>query len=201
MVQVRLLNKDDIPIIGDLLKRKSKISNVAVSDWPWETWEIGMNGYMTHDNCRVIGCFEDDVLRAFVAQEYLAKIPMWIMGMIGQDTDCQWLKVGHGEYLNACLVDASQDAESKGVFEVIYSVPTKWLRTTKYTQPTSPVWSRYNVYVDAIVKAGESPKYELHRYLCGPHQKQHDRAIKRCSLKMHHRTEFLNKYLTSKEQL
>jgi hypothetical protein len=121
----------------------------------------------------------------------LEKIPMWIMPIVAQDNDNKWLRTGHGDYLNMCLLNAVDYAEKKKVFEVVYSVPVKWLRTTRFTQPTSPVWSRYNVYIEEIIPAGQMPSYDIHKRIHGAVPRTHDRAIKKCSLKPEFRDQYL----------
>lgn len=192
MVQVRLLDKNDYPSVVNLLKSKNRISNTNTEDWDWETWDTYFDGYFRDPDSRVIGCFEDDKLKAFVIQKFLKQMPAWIMVLIGQDGDTGWHRQGHGEYLNNCLIDAVSIAESRGVFDVFYSVPTRWLNTTKRTQPTSPVWRRYDVYVDAIIPGNSEPVFPFHKFICGDKPKPHSRAIKRCSLKMENRSPYLN---------
>lgn len=195
MVQVRLLTKDDYPLIVSLLKGKSRISNTPVDNWDWNSWEGYYDGYFKDPESRIIGCFDEGVLKSFVIQKFITALPMWIMSLIAQESSENWLRVGHGEYLNHCLLNAVSVAEEKGVFDVMYSVPVKWLKTTKRTQPTSPVWSRYEVFTDAIIPADTLPEYKLYRYICGETSKPHDRAIKKCSLKMEYRSEYINRMI------
>lgn len=194
MVLTRLLTLEDLPNIVSILEKKKKISHTPAEEWNWDYWIDQLQILLTDNKTRIIGCYEDSQLKAFVIQQILEKLPLWYMMLIAQDNDNKWLRKGHGDYLNLCLLDATEYAENKGIFEVLYVVPTKWLKTTRYTQPTSPVWSRYNVYVEEIIPAGILPKYTIHQVLCGSVPRLHDRAIKKCCLKMEHRSKYLDKY-------
>lgn len=192
MVQVRLLTDDDYNAFVSLLSNKNKISNIPTSQWDWQSWEQNFYSYVADENSRIIGCFDNDRLTAFVIQKFLKYFPCWVMALIGQETTEKFLQIGHGEYLNLCLLDAVRFAEERKIYEVMYSVPAKWLRTTARTQPTSPVWSRYNVYIDALIPANTMPEYYIHKYICGEAVKNHHRAVKRCSLKTEHRSFEIN---------
>jgi hypothetical protein len=194
MVLTKILTLEDLPDIIVLLKKKKRISHTFVDEWNWNHWTDQLQFLLTDDNTRIIGCFDDNKLKAFVIQQILEKLPMWCMILVAQDNDNKWLKKGHGDYLNLCLLVATEYAETKGIFEVLYTVPTKWLKTTRHTQPTSPVWSKYDIYIEDIIPAGTLPKYAIHQLLCGPVPRSHDRAIKKCCLKAEYRLKFLNKY-------
>lgn len=191
-MEIKILDINSLDLIINFSKSKSKISGLYNADWEWDNFEqMIKDALLKPEQNTIVAAFEGDRLEAYVSQHFSEHAPSWYMSMVLQNYS-GWLRNGHGDYLNACLVEATRISEERGIFEVTYTMPAKWLRTTKRTQPTSPVWSRYNVYVDAFIPAGELPHYFMHKYMHGG-PKDHDRVIKRCSLKMEHRLEYFKK--------
>lgn len=192
MIEVKILNADSLDQVIDFTRSKDKVSGVKNLDWEWDKYRKLMESSFENPNLNnIIGAFEDGQLKGYVSQHFSSHAPSWYMSMVLQEYS-GWLRKGHGDYINACLLEATRIAEERNVFDVVYTMPAKWIRTTKRTQPTSPVWSRYNVYVEAIIPAGQVPYFDIHKYMSGG-PKDHDRVIKRCSLKMEHRLEYFKR--------
>jgi hypothetical protein len=184
----RLLVASDLEAALALAEKHRAISGIRADRYDWTSLQSFLRTtlYASAPRARLIGCFDGDVLKGFISQYLSEHQPAWYLTLIVQETE-RWLGTGHGTYVNACLQDAIQHAESRGFFEVFYSVPTKWLRTTKRTHPRSPIWSRYNVYIEDIVPAGKEPRFSSHVGAFGNIIRDFDVAIKRCSLKTEHR--------------
>ena len=188
-IETRILDINSLDLIIDFSKSKDKISGTDNSNWEWDQFKkMYEMSFLHSDQNTIIGAFENNELQGYVAQHFSPHAPSWYMSMVLQKYN-GWLRTGHGDYINACLIEATRIAESRGVFDVVYTMPAKWIRTTKRTQPTSPIWSRYNVYIEAYIPAGTLPVFDLHKYMHGG-PKDHDRIVKKCSLKMEHRLEY-----------
>lgn len=192
MNDVRLLDISHYRLINSFIKSKHKISHIPNEEFDWESWDRNLkNTLIDSDSNNVIGSFEDGSLKGLVIQSLGLRSPAWYMPIVVQENE-KWLNNGHGQHINLCLQKAVDIAESKGVFEVIYNVPVKWLRTTIRTHSRSPIWSRYNVYVEEIVPAGREPHFVAYKYKYGQ-VRNHDVAIKKAVLKPEHRINYFSK--------
>jgi hypothetical protein len=189
---VRILDITDFKLVFNFVKSKHKISHIPNEKFDWENWTKGLKmALVVPDSSNVFGSFEGDQLKGLVVQHFGMRMPSWYLTLIVQDNE-GWLDNGHGSHVNNCLLRATEIAESRGCFDVIYNVPVKWLRTTARTHSRSPIWSRYNVSVEEIVPAGREPSFVSHKYLYGQ-VRDHDVAIKKASLKMEHRLSYFEK--------
>ena len=175
----------------DILRQHTHISGVPASQFDWETFDTFLYDNVTYGvkpEYRTIGAFEDGVLKGFVVQLMGNINCVWYMTMIAQ-VQTPWLNNGHGIYVNACLMEAAAYAESKRHWDCLCAIPYKWGRTSKRTQPRSPVWSRYELFIDGIYPAYTVPKFGQHAVAVGS-PKPNAVVIKRASLKMEHRLKY-----------
>jgi hypothetical protein len=189
---VRILDITDFKQIYAFVKSKKKISHIPNENFDWENWSKGIKAALiVPGNSNVIGSFEDGWLKGLAVQSFALRSAMWYLTLVVQDSE-GWLDNGHGTHVNNCLSRAVEIAEERGCFDVIYNVPVKWLRTTARTYPRSPIWSRYNIYIEEIVPAGREPSYMSYKYLYGQ-IRDHDVAVKKASLKMENRLAYFEK--------
>ena len=172
----------------DLMRTHTHISGVPAAQFDWKQFDGFLYDnlvYAAHPEYRVIGALEADKLKGFVVQLVGNINNVWYMTMIVQE-HTGWLGNGHGDYVNACLMEAASYAESQRHWDCLCAIPYKWGRTAKRTQPRSPVWSRYELFIDGVYPANTVPKFGQHAVAVGG-PKPHAVVIKRASLKMEHR--------------
>lgn len=172
----------------NLLKNRDRFSKQYKSE---EVWNTLLNGSLECLNDgklnRIIGSYQDGVLKAIVGQSFSRVHPIWNMKYYATDINDISLSTGYGEHLDVCFGKAMLDAEELGYYDIWYSVPEKYSKTGPRLLKTSKEWSRYEMYTDAIIPAGEYPKYQLHQIAYGRVLKPHAVFIRHAVLKQEFR--------------
>ncbi len=194
-LEVRLLHGDSEVIQAmDILRSHPHVSGVPAGQFDWKFFFDFLHNNVVNGvkpEYRSIGAFEDGVLKGFVVQLMGTLNSVWYITMLSQ-VHSGWLNNGHGDYVNACLVEAASHAESKKHWDCLYCLPYKWGRTAGRTQSRSPVWTRYDSFVEGVYAANTTPKFGQHAAAMGA-PKPNPVVIKRACLKNEFRLEYYAK--------
>lgn len=186
-MSVLILNESHIDSVLNLLKNRKKFSQQPISEDVWNTLSQGIKmSLLNRHQHRIIG-YVDTELRAVVSQSFHRDEPTWMMNFFASDKNYNLFSNGHGDYINQCLLKAMYDAEEREVYDIYYSVPVQYLRTSQRTHHTSPAWNRYDIYIDKIIPPYTYPLFEMHKYAYGKVLKPHSVAIKHAVLKQEYR--------------
>ena len=183
----QILDESHYDAVLNLLKSRRKFSQQELDD---EVWTVLSNGVLkslrNRRQHRIIG-YVDSELRAIVSQTFHDEFPCWIMNFFASDRSYNLFANGHGDYINQCLLTAMQDAEQRQIWDIYYSIPIHYVKSSARTHHSSPAWSRYDIYVDQIVPENTFPEITVYKYAYGRVLKPHQVVIKHAVLKQEHR--------------
>lgn len=182
-----ILDESHYDAVLALLKNRKKFSQQIVNQEVWEVLSLGvLKSLRNKRQHRIIG-YIDSELRAVVSQSFHDDYPCWFMNFFASDKNYSLFANGHGDYINQCLLSAMEDAESKKIYDIYYSVPIQYIKSSGRTHHSSPAWNRYNIYIDQIVPANSFPEITVYKYAYGRVLKAHEVAIKHAVLKQEFR--------------
>jgi hypothetical protein len=183
-MEILVLDESYEQEIIDLVKKKKKFSHQLLTDEVLTTLQLGIRKSLKNKlKNRIVGCVDNGKLTAVVSQSFDNNYPCWYMDYFISDDDSLTFSNGHGNSINACLLFAMQDAETRGFLDIYYSVPIQYLRTQQKTHPSSPAWSRYDIHIERIIPPNKFPMIEVHKAVYGSVLKPHSVVIKRATLK------------------
>lgn len=187
-MKTQILDMEHFQDVHQLLENRNKFSKQPNEGPVWD-YLIASTMYCleNQDRDRIIGTFDNGILKAILCQTILKEHPIWFMKYYATEKNTIALGKGYGPYLSECFKRAMNDAEAKGYYDFWFSVPVAYAKNGPRMQKTSAEWMRYEVYTDAIVKANEYPGQELHRLAYGKILKPHDVFIRHAVLKQEHR--------------
>lgn len=187
-MNIKILTLADEPAVIDLIASKKKFSQQLLDGIVLDVLMTGVKKSLANQHrLRLVGCYEDDILMAMVSQSFDQTLPFWYMDyFFARDTNLSFSN-GHGDHINSCLNLAMTDAESRGFFDIYYSVPVQYQRTQRKTHNSSPAWSRYEIFIDRIIDENKFPECSLHKIVYGSVLKPHKVIIKHATLKQQYR--------------
>lgn len=192
-MEIKILDETYEQEILDLVKKKKKFSQQPLTEEVLTNLQLGIRKALKNKfKNRIVGCIDNEKLTAVVSQSFDNTYPCWYMDYFISDDTSLTFNNGHGNYINACLLYAMQDAEARGFLDIYYSVPIHYIRTQQKTHMTSPAWSRYDIHVERIIPPNKFPVIEIHKAVYGSVLKPHSVVIKRATLKDNLRTELLD---------
>jgi hypothetical protein len=188
-MEIKILNLLDESAVLDLVSSKKKFSQQPLDGTVLDILVAGIKKSLTNQHrLRLIGCFDSGDLVAVVSQSFDQNMPFWYMDYFFSRNSNLSFANGHGDYINSCLEYAMRDAESKGFFDVYYSVPIHYQRTQRKTHHSSPAWSRYDIFIERIIDENTFPEYFVHKAAYGSVLKSHKVIIKKAVLKQEYRS-------------
>jgi hypothetical protein len=183
----KILDESHYDLVLNLLKSRKKFSQQPITDEVWNVLSTGiLKSLKNKRQHRIIG-YVDTELRAVVSQSFHDEYPCWFMNFFASDKNYNLFSNGHGDYINQCLMSAMDDAESRKIYDIYYSVPIHYIRSSSRTHYSSPAWSRYDIYIDQVIPANTHPELTMYKYAYGKVLKSHDVAIKHAVLQQQFR--------------
>lgn len=211
MMNTRILSVDDAPKIHDLmLKRYIQLTggggdNARTIENIDEQYVLFMNEHMNFEwvdglpkeanSGRAYGIFNEDSDLVFIFTQKFSttRLPTWYVG--NMITDPEWNKfytVSNG--IASCMDAAVEEAEKYGYTSFYWVTQLKaWNKREKIWYNASKTFKRYNVFIENIIPAGETSKFDVENMLMGYRTHPVDLAIKCAKIKPKLRHEYFQK--------
>ena len=133
---------------------------------------------------RAYGIFKDNELVFIFTQKFSStRLPTWYVG--NMITDPEWnsyYTVATG--IAQCLDEAVTEAEKYGYTQFYWVTQTKaWNKREEIWYNASDTFKRYNVFIENIIPAGETSKFDVENMLMGYRTHPVNLAIKSAKIK------------------